>query len=167
MKQNLYVTNVQTALGEFSVLATQKGICWIGTPGASLEDGLAWVKKKFSTTTVLYEKNEILSVAAEQLQLYCSKKVSTFSCALDVQGTSFQKAVWQELQKIPFGLTTTYGVIAKNIGLPRASRAVGAAIGANPLPILVPCHRVIGSNGTLTGYRGGLEIKKKLLNLEQ
>ena len=160
MAHILYATTIQTVLGQLNLLATQHGVCWIGIPGASLEEGLAWTKKKFSVNKVLQEKNTFLSQAAEQLRSYCAKESNTFSCALDMHGTEFQKSVWRSMQEIPFGVTTTYGIIAKSIGLPRASRAVGAAIGANPLPIIVPCHRVIGSNGTLTGYRGGLEVKK-------
>ncbi|MCP4340323.1 MAG: methylated-DNA--[protein]-cysteine S-methyltransferase [Desulfobulbaceae bacterium] len=82
------------------------------------------------------------------------------------KGTAFQKRVWQELQKIPFGQTTSYGEIAKRIGNSKASRAVGMANGKNPIPIIVPCHRVIGKDGSLTGFGGGLDIKKQLLKLE-
>jgi methylated-DNA-[protein]-cysteine S-methyltransferase len=87
--------------------------------------------------------------------------------ALDLQGTPFQLAVWEELQAIPAGETACYGEIAKRIGRPQASRAVGAAIGRNPVSVLVPCHRVVGSTGKLTGYAGGLKIKRFLLDHEQ
>lgn len=85
---------------------------------------------------------------------------------LNPVGTDFQKRVWKALEKIPFGTTKSYGEIACEIGAPKASRAVGAANGKNPLSIIVPCHRVIGTNGKLTGFAGGLEVKEKLLNLE-
>jgi methylated-DNA-[protein]-cysteine S-methyltransferase len=82
-------------------------------------------------------------------------------------GTPFQKRVWDELLKIPYGETTTYGELARRLGTPNAARAVGAANGRNPIPVIVPCHRVIGSNGALTGFGGGLPTKRKLLDLEQ
>ena len=83
-----------------------------------------------------------------------------------MRGTVFQRAVWAEVACIPYGATTTYGEIAQRIGRSGAARAVGAAVGANPLPILIPCHRVIGAGGSLTGYGGGLEVKAALLRLE-
>ncbi len=89
-----------------------------------------------------------------------------FTCPLDLHGTPFQVAVWQALVRIPYGETRSYAEIAQAIDRPRAVRAVGAANGANPVAIIVPCHRVIGSNGTLTGYGGGLPAKRWLLSLE-
>jgi O-6-methylguanine DNA methyltransferase len=89
-----------------------------------------------------------------------------FSCPLDLHGTPFQLAVWRALQDIPYGETRSYGQIAQLVGRPNASRAVGAANGANPVAIIVPCHRVIGSNGALTGYGGGVPTKAWLLSLE-
>ncbi len=101
-----------------------------------------------------------------QLTEYFAGKRQDFDLRLSPEGTAFQKRVWQELQKIPFGQTACYGDIAERIGNPKASRAVGMANGKNPLPIIVPCHRVIGKDGSLTGFGGGLEVKKQLLNLE-
>ncbi len=90
-----------------------------------------------------------------------------FRVKLALQGTGFQLSVWQALKRIPFGVTASYGAIAKQVGNPRASRAVGAANGQNPVSIIVPCHRVIGKNGQLVGYGGGLPIKEALLDLER
>ena len=101
-----------------------------------------------------------------QLKAYFSGKLRDFDLPLVLQGTRFQLAVWQRLQKIPYGETTSYGAIARELGSPEASRAVGLANGSNPIPIIVPCHRVIGSNGHLTGFGGGLPLKKQLLELE-
>jgi methylated-DNA-[protein]-cysteine S-methyltransferase len=101
-----------------------------------------------------------------QLTEYFAGKRQDFDLRLSPEGTAFQKRVWQELQKIPFGQTACYGDIAERIGNPKASRAVGMANGKNPLPIIVPCHRVIGKDGSLTGFGGGLEVKKQLLKLE-
>jgi O-6-methylguanine DNA methyltransferase len=102
----------------------------------------------------------------DQLQRYFAGEPVQFSCPLDLRGTPFQVSVWKELFRIPYGQTRTYAEIASAIGAPRAVRAVGAANGANPVAVIVPCHRVIGSNGTLTGYGGGLGMKEWLLTLE-
>ena len=101
----------------------------------------------------------------EQLRAYFEGELHEFSVALDPEGTPFQTRVWRELERIPYGETISYGQLAERIGNPKASRAVGLANGSNPIPIIVPCHRVIGSNGKLTGYGGGLPIKEKLLAL--
>ena len=101
-----------------------------------------------------------------QLNEYFSGKRKTFTIKLAPEGTPFQQRVWQALQSIPYGRTLSYGQIAKAIGQPKASRAVGAANGQNPVSIIVPCHRVIGSNGKLVGYGGGLTIKEALLDHE-
>ncbi|MGC9154482.1 MAG: methylated-DNA--[protein]-cysteine S-methyltransferase [Ferrimicrobium sp.] len=108
-----------------------------------------------------------LSQAVEQLGAYFAGTSMDFDLDLLAQGTSFQHQVWDALGTIPFGTTTNYGSIAAMIGRPRAVRAVGLAIGANPLPIVVPCHRVIGADGSLTGYASGLAHKRFLLDHEQ
>ncbi len=108
----------------------------------------------------------LLQQAKCQLQEYFAGKRKEFSLPLQLQGTPFQKKVWQALLTIPYGQTATYGQIATQIGSPKACRAVGMANHRNPLAILIPCHRVIGANGTLTGYGGGLSVKQALLALE-
>jgi len=110
--------------------------------------------------------NDALREAADQLRAYFAGELTAFDLRLSPQGTEFQQAVWSELQKIPYGETTTYSAIAERIGRPAAVRAVGAANGANPIPIVIPCHRVIGMNGSLTGFGGGIDVKKQLLALE-
>lgn len=100
------------------------------------------------------------------LDEYFAGRRTTFDLPLEPRGTDFQRSVWRALVDIPFGETTTYGMLARRIGKPDAVRAVGAANGANPLPIVVPCHRVIGSNGSLTGFGGGLLVKRWLLDHE-
>jgi methylated-DNA-[protein]-cysteine S-methyltransferase len=104
--------------------------------------------------------------AVAQLTAYFAGERHSFSVPLNAAGTDFQKAVWEALEAIPFGETRSYGEIAQQIGRPGASRAVGLANGSNPISIIVPCHRVIGANGTLTGYGGGLERKRWLLEHE-
>jgi methylated-DNA-[protein]-cysteine S-methyltransferase len=102
-----------------------------------------------------------------QLQAYFAGELETFDLQLAPRGTTFQLAVWHRLREIPYGETISYGELARRLGNPNASRAVGLANGSNPIPIVIPCHRVIGSNGKLTGYGGGLPIKEKLLALER
>jgi methylated-DNA-[protein]-cysteine S-methyltransferase len=108
----------------------------------------------------------LLREAVRQLRAYFDGFLRRFELPLDLQGTPFQLRVWRELETIPFGERRSYADIAYAVGAPKAVRAVGAANGANPVAIVVPCHRVIGSNGKLTGYGGGLPLKKKLLELE-
>jgi methylated-DNA-[protein]-cysteine S-methyltransferase len=110
--------------------------------------------------------NEFLKLTESQLNGYFSGKLKKFTVPLDFKGTDFQKSVWAALLTIPFGETRSYSDIAKQIGRPGASRAVGAANGRNPISIIAPCHRVLGSSGKLTGFAGGLEAKDQLLKLE-
>lgn len=112
------------------------------------------------------DANPLLREAASQLHAYFARDLRRFEIPLDMPGTEFQKSVWRELEKIPYGETRSYSQVAAAIGTPTAVRAVGAANGSNPVAIVVPCHRVIGSGGRLTGYGGGLPLKKRLLELE-
>jgi methylated-DNA-[protein]-cysteine S-methyltransferase len=109
----------------------------------------------------------LLKQAAQQLQSYLAGTREEFSLPLAPEGTVFMKQVWKNLCEIPYGKTVTYKDIAGKTGNPQAARAVGLANNRNPIPIFIPCHRVIGSNGSLTGYRGGLELKQRLLDLER
>lgn len=109
---------------------------------------------------------EVVAEAARQLDAYFAGTLRTFDLPLAPAGTEFQLAVWHALRAIPYGRTESYGQLARRIGRPKAVRAVGAANGRNPLPIVLPCHRVIGGDGSLTGYGGGLPIKQALLELE-
>ncbi len=102
----------------------------------------------------------------DELSAYFTGELKEFSLKLEPEGTAFQKKVWNELMRIPFGETTSYGALASLLGDPNLSRAVGMANGKNPIAIVIPCHRVIGSDGSLTGYAGGLDRKKALLQLE-
>jgi methylated-DNA-[protein]-cysteine S-methyltransferase len=113
------------------------------------------------------EDESQFSDVIEQLKKYFAGQLQTFDVPLAPEGTPFQQKVWTELCKIAYGETISYGELARRIGNPNASRAVGLANGSNPVPIIIPCHRVIGANGKLTGYGGGLDIKEKLLALEK
>lgn len=110
--------------------------------------------------------NDLLSRVAAQLEEYFAGTRTTFDLPLEPSGTDFQLSVWELLRKIPYGVTTSYGELARRLGDPKATRAVGAANGANPIPIIVPCHRVVGSKGELTGFGGGLDRKRWLLEHE-
>lgn len=111
--------------------------------------------------------DKIIDAARKQLDAYFAGKRKTFDVALAPKGTAFQERVWDALTKIPYGETVSYGAIANSIGSPKAVRAVGAANGRNPIPIIIPCHRVIGANGSLTGFGGGMARKELLLDLER
>jgi methylated-DNA-[protein]-cysteine S-methyltransferase len=108
----------------------------------------------------------LLRAAAAQLRAYFAGEADAFDLPLDLQGTPFQRSVWQALLRIERGATCSYGDIARSLGMPSASRAVGSAVGRNPVSIVVPCHRVVGRSGGLTGYAGGLDRKRALLRLE-
>ncbi|MEZ2345691.1 methylated-DNA--[protein]-cysteine S-methyltransferase [Terriglobus sp. RCC_193] len=112
------------------------------------------------------DAHSVLRKAVAQLEEYFAGRRMVFDLPLEVRGTAFQKLVWEQLLAIPYGKTRSYGEIATRLGKPAASRAVGAANGRNPLSIVVPCHRVIGTSGALTGFAGGLEAKRILLELE-
>ncbi|GCE13230.1 methylated-DNA--[protein]-cysteine S-methyltransferase [Tengunoibacter tsumagoiensis] len=164
--ETLYWCSVPSVRGICYIFATRYGICWVGTPGTSLEDGIAQTRRWFRLENITHIGNPLLEKAQEELHRYFAGECVQFTCPLDLHGTPFQLLVWQALTKIPYGKTCSYSEIAQAIGQPKASRAVGAANGANPVPIIVPCHRVIGRNGTLTGYGSGLPTKSWLLSLE-
>lgn len=108
----------------------------------------------------------VLKEAAQQLESYLAGQLTTFSLSLEPDGTAFMKLVWGSLCEIPYGRTVSYKNVADKIGKPNAARAVGLANNRNPIPIFIPCHRVIGTNGSLVGYRGGLDLKNKLITME-
>jgi methylated-DNA-[protein]-cysteine S-methyltransferase len=126
---------------------------------------LEWTKARFPGRTLIQDEDKLQPYAAELIE-YLQGIRTGFTIPFDYHGTPFQQAVWSSLSDIPYGQTKSYSDIANTIQRPAAVRAVGAAIGANPVLITVPCHRVIGKNGALTGYRGGMDMKTKLLQLE-
>jgi len=112
-------------------------------------------------------RNTLLREAGRELDAYFAGKRERFDLPLEPQGTAFQKRVWKKLVSIPYGKTVSYSELARRIGCPGAFRAVGAANGQNPISVIIPCHRVLGKNGDLTGYGGGLDMKRRLLELER
>ncbi|HYL20259.1 MAG TPA: methylated-DNA--[protein]-cysteine S-methyltransferase [Gemmatimonadales bacterium] len=151
-------TRLASPIGELVITASDSGVTGVWFPGADLsgvrpDDGRQ-------------PRSSLLARACEQLTAYFVKDRKTFDLPLEPAGTAFQRRVWTALRAIPYGTTLSYGELARRLGDPRATRAVGAANGSNPIPIIVPCHRVIGARGELTGFGGGLDRKRWLLEHE-
>ena len=153
----MYYCYLDTPIGELLLAGDDEALCLVGFPEGSMrtEPEPDWIYSE-----------KPFGAAREQLIAYFDGDLQTFDLCLRPAGTEFQTKVLDELQKIPYGTTTSYGDIAKKIGNPKAVRAVGAANGRNPIPIIIPCHRVIGSGGDLVGFGGGLPTKEALLRLE-
>ena len=157
---DLFETTLPSPVGALRLVASDAGlvaILWENDKPGRVRFGL----------TIEQPDHPILAETTRQLRAYFAGDLSAFDLPLDARGTDFQKSVWAELSHIPFGETRSYGELARAIGRPSASRAVGADNGRNPISIVVPCHRVIGTNGALTGFAGGLDAKRTLLALEQ
>jgi methylated-DNA-[protein]-cysteine S-methyltransferase len=150
---------MDSPVGRLKLVATDEGLA-----------GILWDNNRPSRVRLSTEAEDadhpVLVETERQLKEYFAGQRKEFALTLDVEGTAFQRKVWKALLTIPFGETRSYGEIAKQIGSPGAMRAVGAANGRNPVSIVAPCHRVIGSTGKLTGFGGGLDVKAKLLELE-
>jgi len=145
----------ETPLGALTLHAGPRGLTGIAFPGRGgpLDDAA--------------RDPDVLTAAARQLDEYFAAERTAFDLALDLRGTPFQRRVWAALLEVPYGTTITYTELAEVVGRPDIVRAVGAAVGRTPVPIVVPCHRVVGANGALTGYGGGLHRKQALLDLER
>ena len=153
-----YRSNLSTPMGDFFVLCSDHSLhC------AEFFDS----KPALEKATCLWPENSLSQQAKQQLQEYFSQKRQSFDLALNPKGTDFRLQSWQALLNIPFGQTASYSEQAQLMNKPKAVRAVGAANGANPISIIIPCHRVIGKNGSLTGYAGGLSRKEWLLDFEK
>jgi len=154
-------TVMPSAIGDLRIIASDEAILAIEfTPFRGLEDGRPIGDRD--------DDHPVLRKAVEQLTAYFARELRDFDLPLAPRGSEFQTQVWKQLSAIPYGETTSYGEIARRLGHTNAaSRAVGLANGRNPIPIVIPCHRVIGANGSLTGYAGGLDRKQQLLEIEQ
>ncbi len=149
----------------FYIASTDIGVLYITLGNESFDDFAHAVRKKVKDA-VLTKASPHLEACTRQLDEYFAKERTQFSLELDLRGTPFQISVWQALQNIPYGMTWTYSQVARSIGKQAGFRAVGSAIGKNPISIIIPCHRVIGKDGSLTGYAGGLTLKQELLQTE-
>ncbi len=154
-------------IGLLRVAATPKGVCKIALGNETLESLMVWLARHLHPDAILEEGAPATGRAVEQIDEYLKGQRRAFKLRLDIRGSEFQRAVWAAVAKIPYGQTRSYADLAAAIGRPSAVRAVGAAVAANPLPLVIPCHRVIGRDGSLTGYGGGLEVKQFLLDLER
>jgi O-6-methylguanine DNA methyltransferase len=165
VSETVWWSDVESRFGTFGVASTSNGLLTMLLPRENLNHQAAIRKLSPGAETVPDDGHNLEAV--RQLREYLAGERQHWDLTLDMRGTPFQVAVWQAVYEVPYGQTVSYGEIARQIGNPAAVRAVGAANGANPLPPVVPCHRVIGSNGKLTGYGGGLPLKQKLLDLER
>ena len=155
--QVLYYDYLETPIGSLLLAGDGENLVELGFPGGkeAKRHQPGWI-----------QKSEPFAECKRQLQEYFAGTLREFDIPLAPRGTEFQLQVWNALRSIPYGETVSYGDLARQIGRPTASRAVGAANGKNPIPVIIPCHRVIGSNGTLTGFGGGLDSKRFPLDLE-
>lgn len=160
--ETLFVTHYQSPLGTYILGSSKVGVVFVKTEERAGKYLGRWDHEQ----TELKENRTYNLELASQLDAYFNGKLRQFNIPLDLRGTTFQRQVWNLLCDIPWGETRSYGHIAKALGRPKAARAVGRAVGTNPVSIVVPCHRIIGSNGALTGYGGGLDRKEALLKLE-
>ncbi len=163
--QTIYYSSFNSPfLKKVFVASTGKGVCAIDFSTTEK----AFLKELRGTFTAKIVKDDRKNRdATNQLKKYLEGKLRHFDCKLDLEGTPFQKKVWSALTKIPYGQTRSYRDVAKSVGNPKAFRAVGNANGQNPIPLIVPCHRVIESNGGLGGFGHGIKVKKRLLDFEK
>lgn len=156
--EEIFYTVMQSPVGSLLLAATEKGVYRLqfDSSVSVTQSDQVWI-----------ESRDHLKTCEEQLNAYFCGELREFSLPLDLRGTAFQVRCWEALTRIPYGTTCSYGELAQEVGSPRAFRAVGQANHNNPVAIIVPCHRVVGANGTLTGYGGGLDLKQKLLRLER
>ncbi len=165
MKKPFRVFFTQTKINSihFALLSTHKGVCHIGFTDSHVRN---IPEKTFGNVVTLEENTETHRSLINQISDYLAGRLHIFSVPTDIKGTTFQNTVWEAIRTIPYGETRSYQEIAKAIGKYTAARAVGQAAAANPVPLIIPCHRVMGASGKLTGFSAGLKMKAKLLSLE-
>lgn len=162
MPETFFITHYHSPLGTYVLVSSQRGVVCVKSESRMATRLTRWERDGIQTRG----GNSYNHKVATELDAYFAGDLQQFSIPLDLRGTDFQCQVWKLLQDIPYGETRSYGQIASTLGRPTASRAVGRAVGTNPIAIIVPCHRVIGANGELVGYGGGLDKKQALLDLE-
>ncbi|WP_373029787.1 methylated-DNA--[protein]-cysteine S-methyltransferase [Sulfurovum sp.] len=156
----------KTPVGEMILGSYDNKLCMADWRYRKRKESIDRRVQKGLNATFVEEESSVLKLAKEELEAYFKGLRTTFDIPLLLIGTQFQKSVWKGLLQIPFGTTASYKELAQNIDKEKAVRAVASAVGANAISVFIPCHRVIGSNGSLTGYAGGLEAKKRLLEIE-
>ena len=163
----IYYDEMNSPLGPLTVVCSNLGVCLVefGSIEQSMANIKVWMKKNFIKGELTFSKEEVQPVVTQLEQYFAGERVE-FDVPIDLIGTKFQCLVWKQLKEIKYGETKSYKQIAKEIGAPKAVRAIGGANNKNPLPIIIPCHRVIGSNGALVGYGGGVDKKEILLEIE-
>ena len=164
--ERVFTSRMESPIGALRLAATERGLAFLALPRAGGRGLGGWLAR-FAPDARREEAFAPLRDAIRQILEYLDGKRTGFELGLDLRGTAFQRAVWRQLEAIPYGETRAYADVAHAVGSPAAVRAVGSANGANPVPIVVPCHRVIASGGKLGGYGGGLELKRRLLAMEQ
>lgn len=164
---NFFLGKINTPFGEMLACVSDSGLFLFEFTDRKKYENQLKSLRKYSKTEMVLGTHKFLRTLQNQIDEFFSGKREEFDIPLFPNGTEFQKKVWDSLLTIPYGKTVSYSDIAKNIGNPKAVRAVANAIGANKIAIIIPCHRVIGADGTLTGYGGGLDKKKYLLNIEK
>ena len=165
MLATLSYKDIASPIGKLSIIASAKGLC--GLYFSSNDSRKYFSQMERDGTLVKDEAHKLLASVQSQLDEYFAGKRKEFKLPLDMQGTVFQINAWRQLQKIPYGKTISYGEQAARLGDPKKARAIGGANNRNPLAIIVPCHRVVGSDGKLVGFGGGLGTKQFLLDLER
>ena len=160
-RERLYGSVIGWEGWQFAIVSSQKGLRYVDLHGIPLSD----LSKRLNAHVAPDDERNLPIL--RELREYLAGEREVFAISLDIQGTSFQQSVWKAIRQVPYGKTTSYEEIARQIRRPKATRAVGQAVGANPVPIFIPCHRIIGKDGSLTGYGGGLPLKERLLALEQ
>lgn len=158
----LFATYYDSPLGRYILVSSKKGVVCV----KPAEQEIKYFTRRIKESIQFREDNQYNRKVTGELAAYFNRELRQFSVSLDMRGTNFQHRVWEALLGIPYGETRSYGEVARSIGHPTASRAVGLANGANPVAIIIPCHRVIGTNGKLVGYGGGLHRKQALIDLE-
>jgi methylated-DNA-[protein]-cysteine S-methyltransferase len=161
----VYCTSFESKIGRIYVASTDRGVCKISVPREARKDFFDWLKKHFDVDSIIDNRSKNKDVV-DQLNRYFNGKLAKFTLPVDLIGTPFQLRVWKELTRIPYGVTSTYKHVSRKVSAPKGSQAVGRAAGQNPLPIIVPCHRVLGANGAMVGYSCGVKTKELLLRLE-
>jgi O-6-methylguanine DNA methyltransferase len=161
----VYYTSFGSKIGTIHVASTDSGVCKISIPAQTRKDFLGWLQQNFDGAELIDTSSKNRQII-DELNRYFERRLVKFHSRLDPVGTEFQLRVWHQLTRIKYGTTLTYKQLARRVGVSKGYQAVGRANGANPLPIVIPCHRVVGSNAGLVGYAAGLKTKEFLLRLE-